>query len=1260
MENVKFVDQIRNIPDTRPDRDKAIQKLVGNLATLSGEKYQETLNDLILLLHDGEDPNTRQDAEEILKKLWDSSWKRRGANTIIGILEILSLGYSENELEMRAFVEARQTASEWLGNHAAEIAREERYIQQVMNQLFDVATEDPDVIVRETARVAIQDFWRAEWEDRTEKDLPAQRRLTVFNTFLRRLHASDDPEDDWLLQQEAAQSIGKIANQVIQDPILLERSLEALERRAVDDQEILRKTATEAMQKIWNAAWLEQQPLTLKETILTHVLKNLRAPIQDLDGTPYPRKTAAEWLKSRANQIAENERMLDKALSTLAECASREKENLDVRRSAREASKFLWDAGWTLTTKKEGHEELDSRRNTVIKHVLSSLSDEEDSMEDREFRQDATIWLGSRAAELVGYDRILGETLEKLTEKATLDHDEYTQRSAEQAVREIWDAGWKEARTRPIILRKVLNAIRDFGEPRDYVELNGTINRAAADWLGKQASEIVLDERMITDTLNALFQRINQDPRESVRWSCREASQKIWDAGWEKRIRTFDPSRIRPGVSPELRSRRGIILHQVLNVVSSSKDDGFRLDAANWLGDQAEEIGTTEQMVTSTLRTLFARIKEDQRSEVIHSSREASRKIWNEGWKSEPLAVFERVLKAVEAPNDYTSGDRIFRLAAITWFGEKDKAKDIAERYDEMAERVAEQLDIIRMNEEEEPELRESAARSLSALWAALGKVGEHKAESLIVQLDKLKRDEDRDRIIRRLANENTIGSRTAVGLLVSKWIYWLASEENTRLVELTAEELRDNSHAILPLIEHFTGNLSGPLKEVNRRASRGLLGLQTGRGLSEEEKTAIRLRVRRRLIRQLADMSDPRFFDTRTLRKKHKIILRELRQHVVPELVRLLPEEKDVDVLENITRLMAYSKEREAIQALTKEIIGDDRTRKARQELLATYYLEPSKTQSDQAAEILRKAVNESKRTVRLLQFLNSLVVLIGLAVLILGLYISAVDPAIGNRVAGFITGLGGLATVVFQLIRRPMDRIQNANSNLVQMETAFTSFIWELNLNGTFIQSSYVEDGELKDTEIQDTVDRIEEAMKLTMNLVSVHTEEGQQRLVTRLTNVAPAAGKPGDRIVLFGQHLRGDISVNKARSRLGVSPGNAQPSNGTIPEKERAQTGGKDIVGMIALDHLPVVAHIEAWEEQRIVFDLPDRAYSSKGTVWISLIVDGIETNALPFRILQPASGAPTSDPEAVAETPTPTEATVPSVNPQEEAAPTPPTP
>jgi hypothetical protein len=167
--------------------------------------------------------------------------------------------------------------------------------------------------------------------------------------------------------------------------------------------------------------------------------------------------------------------------------------------------------------------------------------------------------------------------------------------------------------------------------------------------------------------------------------------------------------------------------------------------------------------------------------------------------------------------------------------------------------------------------------------------------------------------------------------------------------------------------------------------------------------------------------------------------------------------------------------------------ISGDERTRLFRQELLATYYLDPSKARGEQASQILQEAVGEAKRTLRLYQGLNVAVFAVGLVMLVAGLSASFFGRESTAQILGTITALGALGALIVQLIQDPLDRIHRSIATLVQIETAFTSFIWELNLNNTYIQSQYVAYGKLSDDAVQKTVRRIEKSLNLTMSLVS-----------------------------------------------------------------------------------------------------------------------------------------------------------------------------
>ncbi|MGK7873156.1 MAG: IPT/TIG domain-containing protein [Xenococcaceae cyanobacterium] len=356
-------------------------------------------------------------------------------------------------------------------------------------------------------------------------------------------------------------------------------------------------------------------------------------------------------------------------------------------------------------------------------------------------------------------------------------------------------------------------------------------------------------------------------------------------------------------------------------------------------------------------------------------------------------------------------------------------------------------------------------------------------------------------------------------------------------------------------------------------------------------------LNVRKRIARQLADMSDRRFIEEYgKTQEQFENIRKELNKHAVPALIGLLSQEDDIDIRETMVRILANVSTPEAVDALVRSVTGEERIRAERQKLLSEYYLEPSKQRSEEAANLLQEAVGEAKRTLRLLQWLNIGVFLVGVVLLIGGVIIGVFNEDVGARWIGGVSGVLGGTSIVTQLIRDPLNRIQNAMADLIQLETAFTSFIWELNLNGTYIQSQYVSKGELADSDINQTVNRIEQAMNSAMNLVSVYTEEGSQRIVTRINNLLPPVGALEDTITIFGQHLQGDSSQKKERT------------------------------GIIAINHTPIRAENVSWNSNEVKFKLPSKIPqldTQEGTIWVSLLIDGMETNSLPFHVVNQSS-------------------------------------
>jgi HEAT repeat protein len=472
---------------------------------------------------------------------------------------------------------------------------------------------------------------------------------------------------------------------------------------------------------------------------------------------------------------------------------------------------------------------------------------------------------------------------------------------------------------------------------------------------------------------------------------------------------------------------------------------------------------------------------------------------------------------------------------------------------------------------------------------------------------------------------------------LVREWARWVALSDHV-LVEFAAEKLRRSPAAVLPLVDQLDTGLelyealewqlrervvpreywdavvealegrdlnaanaasaAEWLETLGIDAPTGGFGSGRSRALVKHVQDTVRRLVAdafverqaivaQRLSRQLADMSDGRFFDSAEELDANRV---ELRKHAVLTLGRRLANEEDTLVREHIARTLGNIGSREAVDILARAIVGEERTRERRQKLLADYYLEPSKQRSDEASKILHGAVHQAKRTLQLIQALNVLFFLVGLGILVAGVWIALTGDDSASRIAGGTASLGGFITLAVQIVREPLVRIQNAVNRLVQVETAFASFIWELNLNGTYIQSQYVHEGILTDDEIAATVDRIEGAMQLAMDLVTRYADEQHQPAGSRITRLVPAAGPPGTVVSVYGSGLKP------------VRPKRAQRPS------------------FVAVDHAPLNVDGASWTESLVRFTLPTVPTGARdGGLWISLVVDGEETNALPFRFL-----------------------------------------
>ncbi len=352
---------------------------------------------------------------------------------------------------------------------------------------------------------------------------------------------------------------------------------------------------------------------------------------------------------------------------------------------------------------------------------------------------------------------------------------------------------------------------------------------------------------------------------------------------------------------------------------------------------------------------------------------------------------------------------------------------------------------------------------------------------------------------------------------------------------------------------------------------------------------------VQKWITKLLGEMSDRWFFEDKM--ETYNRIKVQLERLAIEPLSKRLPKEENIDIRENLVKILGNIGGRVAVDALVRTVTGEERERAARQELLSEYYLKPSKARSEEAAHLLNEAVNNAKKTMQLLQTLNVATFVMGAILIMGGVTIAVVSEELGGRLTGVLAGLGGLAAILTQFLKDPLERIQRAMADLVQVQTAFTSFVWELNLNGTYIQSQYVAEGVLTDFDLRRTIDRVDQAMERTMHLIQVYADGSTNLQPPRVEYLIPSFDSAGMSITLFGQSLKSFKT-----------------------DKEKF---------LLAINHLPVEATLQMWSDQHATFNLDAarlQSYDPNARLWVSLLVNGEETNALPLTLPSNGKAAP----------------------------------
>lgn len=692
--------------------------------------------------------------------------------------------------------------------------------------------------------------------------------------------------------------------------------------------------------------------------------------------------------------------------------------------------------------------------------------------------------------------------------------------------------------------------------------------------------------------------------------------------------------------------------HKVLNINTPVSEHLFRSLAhiqKKEFGQALTESLTIEDPFcrTNTLRLLILHLDEDGKKQAIKDGLAAAQEIKDKpnqvyalsAWalhlsdtrKSETLSHALKTALEVDSPEQ----NRVLYDLAPQLNDIKEEITQ--DSYDQVIKAIKQKTSDYDDNGDEEKK-----AQALVSQLEELRKNEGDKKRAKFKALLKSKNDDERIEAVLRLAEKR---EKWALRMLVREWAQWIAKSDEALLgtyvgvhkkerdlfIEEASEAMHNISGVALLLINQLSQNfppdadldkfIQEKIQEkiqkekstVNRESEREISNLSEREAenqkielFTKEDIRLRNLRVHQAIAKQLADMSNPDLFMGKKDNKNYKEIHDQLKMHAVSDLARRLRVEKDLDIRKNLTYALGYIGGREAIGALARTAVGEERKQNRRQALLDEYYLKPSNKRSEEAAKMLKEALDEAKRTLRILQYLNIALFFVGLSAIVIGLIMVMNGDNI-TKLVGFLSSMGGLLGVFRLMIHDPLDRIQNSMSDLVQLEAAFTSFIWELNLNSTYIQSQYVAKGELSNDDIAQTVDRIEGAMQLTLHLVQAHTEKGGPRIVTRIRNLSPASDRAESIIIIHGQYLEGDGYQKKK-----------------VTDKIRGKK--VDSKGIIAINHTPIQAKIMSWKDNEIIFKLPAKLPNIEagkgGVIVISLFIDGMETNALPFYLVEKA--------------------------------------
>jgi len=443
-------------------------------------------------------------------------------------------------------------------------------------------------------------------------------------------------------------------------------------------------------------------------------------------------------------------------------------------------------------------------------------------------------------------------------------------------------------------------------------------------------------------------------------------------------------------------------------------------------------------------------------------------------------------------------------------------------------------------NLSDSPASAPTAGASSAAVASAVVLSADNLTEAAEIEhlVDELRGNEDRAR--RAVSKLMEIGTAESIRALVCQWAAWIALGTPSQLVEHAAHYLRKAPEAVLPVLDLFETGIALDVKQLNElvdsvKMSSGAVVARrlknepssdatTGDSssvhvhadpaapaptlgqlaalmmrdvivettvepvtdlLEEVRRSRPQRRLRLRLARHLAEMSDPRYFQDDPERQTAVETLLEV--HVRPVLARRLMTEDDLKVRESIARILGNLGGSESVDALVRAVVGEERIQVRRERLLERYYLEPARHQSEQAGTILKGAIDKANATFELSQKLNRWFFNVALLLLLVGVFVVIFRSDPGQLSAPGLSIAGGsFVGLLVRLVGDPMKRVQVAMKDLARVETVFTHFIYTLNLNGGFLQTRYVFEGKLDEGDVERALNRNQQAMEQALRML------------------------------------------------------------------------------------------------------------------------------------------------------------------------------